>query len=332
MPTTINDVAARAGVSIKTVSRVLNGEPHVRPAVRERVLEAANALAYTPNQSARRLAGNRSYLIAFFYNNPSPSYIAGIQSGAARRCRDLGYHLIVEPLEREAGNELGPVTGMVRTLAPDGVILIPPLSDDPSLISHLSTFNVPVVRIAGYGDGQGIKLETPEREGGRLAVEHLLASGHRRVAIVTAPAIHHAAAERLLGYFDALKAASIPVDSDLIVSGRFDLESGREAAVKLLDLPQPPTAIFAANDDMALGVMRTARERGLKVPEELSIVGFDDTPASLSAWPPLTTVRQPLEELGAAAVELIVHAEAAPKDAPKFNLVARGSVARRQQR
>ncbi|KAF0185261.1 MAG: LacI family DNA-binding transcriptional regulator [Hyphomonadaceae bacterium] len=326
MTTTITEVAQRAGVSIKTVSRVLNGEPHVRPAVRERVLQAAKTLAYTPNQAARRLAGSRSFLIAFLYNNPSPSYVAGIQTGAARRCRELGYHLVVEPLEQEVGNELEPLTALVKTLAPDGIILIPPLSDDFGLLAHLATLDVQVVRIAGYIDGPGFKLETPEREGGRLGVEQLLAFGHRRIAIVAAPAGHHAASERLLGYFDAMKAAGIPADPGLVIAGKFDVDSGRDAAQQLLALPDPPTAIFAANDDMALGVARAAREAGLRIPEDLSIVGFDDTPASRTAWPPLTTVRQPLEGLGAAAVQAIVLGDRAFAEECRFELVSRGSV------
>lgn len=323
---TISDVADLAGVSIKTVSRVLNGEPHVRPALKQRVVQAVQELAYTPNQAARRLAGNKSYLIALLYNNPSPSYVAEIQTGAATRCRALGYHLIVEPLEREQGNDPAPVTNMMKTLAPDGVILIPPLSDDVELLSQLAQFGAPVVRIAGYRDGPGLKLRTPERDAGRMAVEHLLARGHKRIAMVAPPTSHEAAAERLLGYRDALTQAGLPIDEALVVTGRFDVESGQEAAAKLLALPSPPTAIFAANDEMALGVMRGARESGLSIPGDLSVIGFDDTPSSRSAWPPLTTVRQPLHELSAAAVDQIVSGNGGAPFECRFSLVERGSV------
>ncbi|OQW60427.1 MAG: LacI family transcriptional regulator [Proteobacteria bacterium HN_bin10] len=327
MSVTINDVAELAGVSIKTVSRVLNGEPHVRPALQQRVMQAAEQLAYTPNQAARRLAGNKSFLIALMYNNPSPSYVAGIQEGAARRCRALGYHLIVEPLEREQDNDPLPVNVMLRTLAPDGVVLIPPLSDDLSLLEQLARFQTPVVRIAGYKDGPGAILATPEREAGRMAVAHFVARGHRRIAMVAPPASHRAAAERLLGYQDAMADARLPVEPDLIVRGRFDVESGQEAAARLLGLDAPPTAIFAANDEMALGVMQAARKRGLRVPEDVSVIGFDDTPSSRSAWPPLTTVRQPLSELGATAVDLIVSGDGVDGLECRFSLIERASVA-----
>lgn len=327
MSAKINDVADLAGVSIKTVSRVLNGEPHVRPALTKRVMWAVKELAYTPNQAARRLAGNKSFLVALMYNNPSPSYVAGIQEGAALRCRELGYHLIVEPLEREQDNDPAPVSNMLKTLAPDGVIVIPPLSDDIALLGQLAQFGTPVVRIAGYRDGPGAKLATPERDAGRMAVEHLLARGHRRIAMVAPPVAHQAAAERLLGYRDAIAGAGMVVNDALIIHGRFDVESGQEAAAHLLALPDPPTAIFAANDEMALGAMRAARERGLSIPNELSVVGFDDTPSSRSAWPPLTTVRQPLQELGAASVDLIVSGKNENHFECRFTLVERGSVA-----
>lgn len=330
MSVTIHNVAELAGVSIKTVSRVLNGEPHVRPALQQRVMQAAEQLAYTPNQAARRLAGNKSFLIALMYNNPSPSYVAGIQEGAARRCRALGYHLIVEPLEREQDNDPLPVNNMLKTLAPDGVILIPPLSDDMALLQQLAQFGTPVVRIAGYKEGPGAILVTPERVAGRMAVEHLIARGHTLIGMVAPPATHQAAAERLLGYRDAFEQARLPIFTNLIVVGRFDVESGQEAAAQLLALPNPPTAIFAANDEMALGVMRAARERGLRVPDELSVIGFDDTPSSRSAWPPLTTVRQPLHELSAAAVDLIVSGGAESQFDCQFSLVERGTVADRR--
>lgn len=198
---------------------------------------------------------------------------------------------------------------------------------DVALLQQLARYQTPVVRIAGYKDGTGATLATPEREAGRMAVAHLIACGHRRIAMVAPPVSHHAAAERLLGYHDALAEARLPVESDLIVRGRFDVESGQEAVTRLLALDAPPTAIYAANDEMALGVMRAAREHGLRVPEDVSVIGFDDTPSSRSAWPPLTTVRQPLSELSAAAVDLIVSGDGADAFDCRFSLVERASVA-----
>ncbi len=325
---TIHDVADLAGVSIKTVSRVLNGEPHVRPALRQRVLWAVRELQYAPSQAARRLAGAKSFLVALIYNNPSPSYVAGIQEGAAGRCRALGYHLVVEPLEHERDNDPLPLHNMLKTLSPDGVILIPPLSDDRGLLDHIDAFRTPIVRIAGHVEGPGARLVTHERAAACMAVEHLISFGHKRIAMVTPPPTHEAAAARVDGYRDAIDAAGLKLDPKLLAQGRFDVESGQEAAERLLALKHPPSAIFAANDEMALGVMRAARERGLSIPEHLSVVGFDDTPSSRSAWPPLTTVRQPLQEFGAAAVDIIVSGDVDAYRAWDFTLVARGSVAR----
>jgi len=304
---TISDVASRAGVSMKTVSRVLNNEPHVRPALREKVEQAAHELNYRPNQAARRLAGGRSFLIAHLYDNPSPNYIAAVHSGAARRCRKLGYHLVIEPVDAHGHDIVRVIQRLVETLAPDGVMLTPPLSDNPVIARELERLGTPVAYIAAASAPEHAKrLFVNERGAAREMTEHLIALGHRDIAIVRGHPEHQAASARFDGYCDALAAAGIRVSSHLIAQGYFDLQSGIDAGRALLGGARRPTAIFATNDEMAIGVMIAARDFGLDVPHDLSVAGFDDAPMSRLFWPPLTTVRQPLEDMGGNAVEALV--------------------------
>lgn len=320
----IHDVAALAGVSIKTVSRVVNKAPNVSAQLRDRVTAAIRQLDYRPNQSARRLAGGRSFMIAFLYNNPAPSYTAGIQAGAASRCRELGYHLVVEPVPLSGDDHTELLDRLVAALRPDGVFLVPPLSDDPQLLRRLAELKLPCARIAGSEAAASVNIQTPERAAGRMVADHLIAMGHHRIGVVTPPASHRAARQRVEGFRDGLMAAGLTQDNTLFIEGGFDFASGIGVGEALLAMADRPSAIFATNDDMALGVLTVAHRLGLRVPEDLSVVGFDDTPASLTAWPPLTTVRQPLERMGEAVIDALV---GGPAEAPdfQFELVERDS-------
>lgn len=320
----IRDVAAFAGVSIKTVSRVINNAPNVSRDLRDRVAAAIKALDYRPNQAARRLAGGRSFLIAFLYNNPAPGYGGGIQAGAANRCRELGYHLVVEPISLSGEERFEVLDRLVAALRPDGVFLTPPLSDDVQMLRRLSELNLPCARIAGSVMSPSFNIPTPERSAGRMVADHLIGLGHRRIGVICPPVSHRAAQRRVDGFRDGLTAAGIAMDEQMFVEGAFDFASGISGGEALLGLPHPPTAIFATNDDMALGVLTLAHRRGLRLPDDLSVVGFDDTPGSLTTWPPLTTVRQPLDAMGRAVVDALVEGLA---DAPsfRFELVKRDS-------
>lgn len=327
---TIDDVASEAGVSIKTVSRVLNNEPHVRPALRERVVAAVEKLSYRPNQSARRLAGKRSFLIAYLYSTPRASYAAAIQTAAALRCRELGYHLVIEPIDTAGPVQIDVFDRLARVLQPDGVFLTPPLSDDAELIEHLREIGLKVCRISGIEGPYGINIETDEKAAGELATRHLLAIGHRRIAVVTPPAAHRAAGDRVEGYRAALRREGGDLDPQLEVQGDFRFASGLSAGRTLLKLPKRPSAIFATNDEMALGLMAAAHELNLSVPDDLSIVGFDDSPSAQSAWPALTTIRPPLAELGAAAVDALVSGELPQVGSFRHRLIVRNSTAERK--
>jgi LacI family transcriptional regulator len=282
----IQEVAKAAGVSLKTVSRVLNNEPNVRPETRERVEAAAKAMNYRPHPSARSLAGHRSFVIALLYDNPSNNYVMEILGGVLDACAEQHYHLVMQPLWFERGDLDAAVDELVAHSRPDGVILTPPLTDQPALLAQLERAGLPHSSVSPMDTGRmGVTLDEPAAV--RELIAHLVALGHRRIAHITGHPAHGARNWRLAGYREALKLAGLPARS-------------------LLALPQRPTAVFAANDDMAAGVIRVAYELGLSVPGDLSVCGFDDTPMSRQIFPALTTVRQPSREMGRlAALELL---------------------------
>lgn len=312
MRSRIEDVAAAAGVSMKTVSRVLNNEPNVRDEMRQRVMAAVEKLQYRPNLSARSLAGQRSYVIALVYNNPSRNYLMEIQSGMLDACRDHHYNLVLAPVGSPKQRKAEDLKVVFEHFAPDGVVLIPPLTDDPAVLEFLDEHEVPFACIAPKHPDARIGVMMDETAAVLELMAGLVAQGHRRIAHIKGPPAHGACQWRYRGYKDALRAAGLDYDADLVVQGAFSFESGIEAGDRLLALPKPPTAIFAANDDMAAGVIRAACERGLAVPRDISVCGFDDTPIARHIYPALTTVRQPTSEMGKlATLQLLARIRAA---------------------
>lgn len=305
---TIEDVASAAGVSIKTVSRVLNREPNVRPETRDRVLKAAEALRYTPHASARSLAGHRSFNIALVYNNPSDNYMMGVISGVLEACAAEQYHLILSPVALDEAGLLAEIDDLMAHSRPDGLLLTPPLTDSAALLARLAALDVPYASISPRRQDDGVAVAMDEPAAAELVVEHLVALGHRRIAHVLGHPAHGASQWRLDGYRRGLAKAGLPIDPTLEVAGEFSFESGVYAAQRLLDMTPMPTAIFAANDDMAAGVLHVAHHRGLRVPEDLSVVGFDDTPISRQLFPLLTTIHQPTRDMGRLATgALLAH-------------------------
>jgi LacI family transcriptional regulator len=302
----IEDVAAAANVSMKTVSRVLNNEPNVREEMRKRVEEAVQRLQYRPSHSARSLAGQRSYAVTFAYENPSLNYLMEIQNGVLEACRAHHYNLLLAPLaygDRDSINEL---TGLLENFGSDGFVLIPPLADDLALLAFLEERGIPFASVTPRaGNGRmGVTMDNHAAVCDLMA--QLVRLGHRRIGHIKGHPDHGASEWRLAGYRDALQLADIAYDAALVVEGEFTFESGVRAGHCLLDLSQRPTAIFAANDDMAAGVLRVATERGLSIPRDLSVCGFDDTPISRHVYPALTTVRQPTRDMGRlATLELL---------------------------
>jgi LacI family transcriptional regulator len=301
------DVAREAGVSIKTVSRVLNQEPRVHASTREQVLRVVEALRYRPKQSARSLAGGRSFLIGLLYYDPSAAYVGGVQQGATLRCRELGYHLVVESLHGEAPDLEQQVDRMVMALRPDGMILTPPLCDNPQVLKALRDTHTPFVQISPERDLQGVpSVRMDDSRAAEEITNLLLSLGHERIAFIKGAPDQSASALRYQGYLNALRTHGLEVDPDLVHQGNFVFDSGRDAAHQLLSRRQRPTAVFASNDDMALGVLAAAQRLGLSVPGELSIAGFDDSAAAGLVWPALTTVRQPMAQMAQAAVDLLL--------------------------
>lgn len=303
---TITDVAEQAGVSIKTVSRVLNREPGVHEQTRENVLKVVAALNYRPKLSARSLAGARSFLIGMLYYDPSAAFVGGIQKAAAVRCREAGYHLVVESLENDAVDIAEQVERMVSALRPDGMVLIPPICDNAQVLATLRATNTPCVLISPGGRGHGMARVAMNDELAAEELTNLLISlGHRRIGCIQGAPDQAASGLRFRGFQRALTAHGLKLDPDLVHVGDFTFPSGVEGAHRLLSRRNPPTAVFAGNDDMALGVLAAAQRLGMQVPADLSIVGFDDSPAASLVWPPLTTVRQPLAEMARVAVEML---------------------------
>jgi len=333
---TIFDVAKAAGVSIKTVSLVMNGHANVSEQTRARVLKAAEELHYTPNQSARSLAGSRSFLIGLLYDNPIPSYITTVQMGAVSFCRKNGYHLMSEPIDSTMDNVDQHVTQLLTTLRPDGIILAPLATDSVALIERIEAFGTPYVRIAPGSDRErSPHVLMSDKEAAAAMTAYLIGLGHRDIGFVKGHEKHGASHLRFEGYVTAMRAAGLGVRDDLVAQGDFSFQSGFEAALSLLDTDPRPTAIFCSNDEMALGVMSVAHREGLHVPRDLSIAGFDDAPSASVVWPPLTTIHQPIFEMAEAAAEMLIARKSAPgADAPQpksrtldFSLVVRGSTA-----
>jgi LacI family transcriptional regulator len=302
---TINDVARLAGVSIKTVSRVMNDEPNVREETRTKVKEAAARLHYRPNLLARSLAGSRSFLIGLLYDNPSSSYVIDLQQGVIERCRQSGYHVLSEPQD---------------SLAPD-IGRAPPLCDMAVVLDAVEAAGVPYVRVSpSLFPGRSALVEMDDTQAAYEMTQFLLGQGHRDIGFVRGHPEHGSSHRRYDGFIKAMHEAGAEPHSRRIAQGFNSFASGLEAAKALfMDAGNLPTAIFASNDEMAFGVMAYAQQTGVRVPDQVSVVGFDDTPGSMIIWPHLTTIRQPVTDLAYAAADMLLSRASADEDAPNFS-------------
>jgi LacI family transcriptional regulator len=332
---TIDDVARLAGVSIKTVSRVFNQAPNVRDVTRDKVVAAAESLHYRPNLSARQLASNRTFLVGMLYDHPDPKkendYVTALQSGSLQTCQEYGYHLLINPCRADSPDLIRDVIGLSRQV--DGFIVLQPLSDLQSLTRILFENDIPCVRVSQRPFDGVPWISVGDEDAADEMTEHLLQLGHRRIGFIMGHPDHGQSHDRLAGYLRALKRNGIEFDDGLVEQGRFDYESGYSCARSLLSSAQPPTAIFASNDPMAMGVLSAAHEMGIDVPGELSVGGFDDMPLARHAWPPLTTVRQPIAEVARRATHELVHLLQAGSESEshrclRAELIRRASTAR----
>jgi len=309
MKATINDVAKQAGVSIKTVSRVMNNEPSVRQPTRDKVMEVVTALNYKPNLAARNLAGTKAYSIAFIYDNPNAYYIIDMQNGILSACKKQGFELLIHPCNSKSEHLLEEITNMIRHSRIAGIVLTPPFSEIPEFVQHILALDVDVVRIMS-GDVAPDELApcimVNDHQASMSITQHLIDLGHKDIGFIAGETAHMSTVERLKGYKQALKNNDIAIDDSLIIEGKYSFESGVEGANRLMSGDKKPTAIFSCNDEIAAGALFSARLMGISIPEQLSITGFENSPFSRQTWPRLTTADQPTPKIAEDAANLLI--------------------------
>jgi LacI family transcriptional regulator len=302
---TIGDVARRAELSPMTVSRVVNGEPGVRPETRARVEAVVAELGYVPNPAARLLAGVGQIRIALLYRNPSAAYLSEMLVGSLAQASRSQAQLVVERCDPD--DDTAATTRRLSERGLDGVVLPPPLCDFAGLRDLLWASGIPAVLVATGTPPSGFCAVTiDDRAGAEQMTRHLLSLGHRRIGFVTGDPAQTATARRLDGYRAALAAAGTTPEPALVAAGDYSYRSGLHAAEQLLSREAPSSAIFASNDDMAAAAVAIAHRRGLDVPRDLTVVGFDDTAIATTMWPELTTIRQPIAEIAQAAIAMLI--------------------------
>lgn len=332
---TIKHVAADAGVSLQTVSRVINKEPNVRPEMIKRVQASIDKLGYVPSIAAQRMAGSRSYLIlaindrertiADWRDRQGTDWVDQMMLGGMIKCAEHGYRLLVELVDTHSDHIERELAAALGALRPDGVILTPPHSENAEILELLRTQQISVARIGSLRDGYGFALTMDDERAARMATEHLIELGHKRIGFIAGPAAYELSSWRVAGWQAAMEAGGFDTAA-LLQAGDFSYESGLSTADALLATNAPPTAIIASNDRMALAVLEVARSRGIDVPADLSVISFDDTPITRFTHPPLTAVVQPIAEVTAQAVSLIID-EQAQRDPPHTAVVVPATLA-----
>jgi LacI family transcriptional regulator len=325
---TINDIARLANVSKKTVSRVINHSPLVTEETRERVSVIIRQHGYEPDPQARGLAFRRSFLIGLVYDNPNAQFVVTMQQGLLDGVRGSGFELVVHPCNRQSKTLVADVRAFAQRQKLYGVVLLPPISENNALTTMLDELGCRYVRVASAVLDVPAKLVVSnDRIGTAEAARHLAALGHTRIGLIEGPIGFRSRIERREGFEAGLAEHDLRLAKEHCVDGAYTFDSGIEGARKLLSLKNRPTAIFACNDEMAAGVYQVAREMGLSIPEDLSIVGFDDTPVSSRLWPPLTTIRWPIVEMGRSAAAKLLDGAESDVAVPEAKLIVRSSTA-----
>lgn len=308
---TINDVARVAGVSKKTVSRVINRSPLLNADTRARVEEVIAGLGYIPNPQARALALRRNFLIGLVHDNPNAQTVMNVQQGMLEGLHGTEFEMVVRPVDRGSATMLEDLRHFLERQRLFGVLLMPPISENDAVARLCTQIGCRYVRMGSAKlDDDAHMVASNDKEAVRAATDYLIGEGHRRIGLIAGPHGFRSARERRLGFEEALAAAGIALPRSMIADGNYTFDSGLAAAERLLDVVPRPTAVFASNDEMAAGVIHAARQRGLEIPHDLSIVGFDDTPVAAHVWPPLTTVRWPIASMArSAALKLIAGAD-----------------------
>ncbi len=304
---TIKDVARLAGVSFKSVSRVVNNEAWVSDDVRSRVQAVIEQLNYQPNRTAR-LMRTAPFSLAFVYDNPNSHYVIEMQNGILSECRKKGFELVIHPTDSSSKQVWHELTSMIGTNQVGGVILTPPLSESTELVRQLLEQEAKVVRIVSGAEPPDDLCPTiyvDDEQAGQAITTHLLQQGHQRIAFLGYHKDHKSSLGRYRGYCAALTAAGLEVLPELVITGDFTFDSGVQMTEQLLQ-QHHATAIFGCNDEIAAGALYVARKRELRVPQDLSIVGFENSPFSRQTWPGLTTVHQPNAEIAATAASMLI--------------------------
>lgn len=302
---TISDVASAAGVSMKSVSRVINREPNVSEKLRAKVQVAIDALGYVPDLAARSLAGGRSYALGILLDNPSPNYTMKLLTGAYWACRRHGYHLLIGNLDMRLDEKESQLNDVLRNMRVDGLILTPPISSCAVTMAALEQRGIPYVQLSPDGfHGRAPAISIDDEGASYMVAEHFIALGHKRFGVAIGPESYGAAAARRKGFGDALAAHGLPQPEEAFAG--FTFEGGIAAGHALMQIADRPTAIFATNDDSAAGIIAALSELRIRVPGDVSVVGFDDSWIARSVWPNLTTIYQPIAEMADAAAELLL--------------------------
>ena len=311
---TINDIARLAGVSKKTVSRIINNSPLVRQDTREKVETLMREVGYVPDPLARGLAFRRSFLIGMVYDNPTAQFIVNMQYGALDTLRGSGFELVVHPCDSRSPNYIDGVRRFVQQQKLHGVMLVPRVSEDQALADMLAEIDVRYVRIAA------VSMDTPERmvvthdhDGAAEVADYLQSLGHTDIAMITGPSDYRSSIERSQGFIGALERRGIKLPKARVVEAGYTFESGVAAAETLLGAKKRPTAIFCGNDEMAAGVYRVAMRAGISIPRQLSVVGYDDSPLASRLWPPLTSVRRDTRDTGRISAAMLLQPEGTPR-------------------
>ena len=315
---TIRHVAADAGVSLQTVSRVINNEPNVRPELIRRVKESVDRLNYVPSLAAQRMGGSRSRLIMALNDRDrtiedwrrrdGSNWIDQMLLGGMLTAARHGYRMIVELVDTHSSQIESELLAAIAALQPDGVVLTPPHSQDRTIIDLLAERQIAIARIGSLAAGPGFLLTMDDAGAAQLATEHLLDLGHRRIGFIAGSGLYELSEWRVTGWARTMEKAGLSCEG-LLGRGDFSWASGRECAAALFDGDDPPTAIIASNDLMTLATLELARERGMEIPRDLSLVSFDDTPIVRFTQPSLTAIVQPIAEIVEQAVEAIVRIE-----------------------
>ena len=307
MPVTIKDVSNDAGVSIKTVSRVINKEKNVSEKTKAIVIKSIQKLGFKPNKSAQSLRSKRSHMIALLYNNPNKHYLADIQGGILRLCKETGYNLVLQECDYTNVNLGLEITEFIDDFSIDGLIVTPPLSDMNEFLEHLNQTQTEYSIIAP-SNTRKVKsyVSSNDYEASYAMTNKIINKGHLNIGFIKGHHKHSASHLRFNGFTEALKDRGMSLNSEWVKEGNFSFDSGFSAGLELLKSHNKPSVIFASNDYMAAGVMKAAQMNGINIPLDLSLVGFDDSPLAAQLWPSLTTIRQPVEDMAYHAARLLL--------------------------